>query len=150
MMRQRKALSLHLKEQNMKIRLAWIIVATLIVAAAAPVFAHHSFAAEFDANKPVNLTGSLTKLDWINPHARLFIDVKGSDGKVVNWEVELGPPAILLRNGWTKNSVKAGDVLTVSGSLAKDGANLANARSVTLADGTKVFAGSSAETQTNQ
>jgi hypothetical protein len=134
----------------MKIRLAWIVAAALIVTAAAPVFAHHSFAAEFDANKPVNLTGSLTKLDWINPHARLYIDVKGSDGKVVNWEVELGPPAILLRNGWTKNSVKAGDVLTVTGSLAKDGTNLANARSVTLADGTKVFAGSSAENQTNQ
>jgi hypothetical protein len=135
----------------MKIRSAWIVVvATLIVAAAAPVFAHHSFAAEFDANKPVNLTGSLTKLDWINPHARLYIDVKGTDGKVVNWEVELGPPAILLRNGWTKNSVKAGDMLSVTGSLAKDGTNLANARSVTLADGTKVFAGSSAETQTNQ
>ena len=133
----------------MKIRLAWIVVATLFVAAAAPVFAHHSFAAEFDANKPVNLTGSLTKLDWINPHARLFIDVKGSDGKIANWEVELGPPAILLRNGWTKNSVKAGDVLSITGSLAKDGTNLANARSVTLADGTKVFAGSSAETQTN-
>ena len=134
----------------MKIRLAWIVAATLLVAAAAPVFAHHSFAAEFDSNKPVNLTGSLTKLDWINPHARLFIDVKGSDGKIANWEVELGPPAILLRNGWTKNSVKAGDVLSVTGSLAKDGTNLANARSVTLADGTKVFAGSSAETQTNQ
>jgi hypothetical protein len=134
----------------MKIRLAWIVAAALIVTAAAPVFGHHSFAAEFDANKPVNLTGSLTKLDWINPHARLYIDVKGSDGKVVNWEVELGPPAILLRNGWTKNSVKAGDVLTVTGSLAKDGTNLANARSVTLADGTKVFAGSSAENQTNQ
>jgi len=135
----------------MKIRPAWIIAATLIVAAAAPVFAHHSFAAEFDANKPINLTGSLTKLDWINPHARLFIDVKGSDGKVVNWEIELGPPAILLRNGWTKNSVKAGDMLTVTGSLAKDGTNLANARAVTLADGTKVFAGSSAENQqTNQ
>jgi uncharacterized protein DUF6152 len=133
----------------MKIRSAWIVVvATLIVAAAAPVFAHHSFAAEFDANKPVNLTGSLTKLDWINPHARLYIDVKGTDGKVVNWEVELGPPAILLRNGWTKNSVKAGDMLSVTGNLAKDGTNLANARSVTLADGTKVFAGSSAETQT--
>ena len=135
----------------MRIRPAWIIAATLIVAAAAPVVAHHSFAAEFDANKPINLTGSLTKLDWINPHARLFIDVKGSDGKVANWEIELGPPAILLRNGWTKNSVKAGDMLTVTGSLAKDGTNLANARAVTLADGTKVFAGSSAENQqTNQ
>jgi hypothetical protein len=138
------------KEQNMKTRSAWIVAVTLIVAAAAPVFAHHSFAAEFDANKSINLTGSLTKLDWINPHARLYIDVKGPDGKVVNWEIELGPPAILLRNGWTKNSVKAGDMLIVSGSLAKDGTNLANARSVTLADGTKVFAGSSAETQTNQ
>jgi len=135
----------------MRIRPAWIIAATLLVAAAAPVFAHHSFAAEFDASKPINLTGSLTKLDWINPHARLFIDVKGSDGKVANWEIELGPPAILLRNGWTKNSVKAGDMLTVTGSLAKDGTNLANARAVTLADGTKVFAGSSAENQqTNQ
>jgi hypothetical protein len=134
----------------MRIRPAWIIAATLILAAVAPVLAHHSFAAEFDANKPINLTGSLTKLDWINPHARLFIDVKGSDGKVANWEIELGPPAILLRNGWTKNSVKAGDMLTVNGSLAKDGTNLANARTVTLADGTKVFAGSSAENQTNQ
>jgi hypothetical protein len=133
----------------MKIRFG-LIVAALIVAAAAPVFAHHSFAAEFDSNKPTTITGSVTKLDWINPHARLFIEVKGSDGKVVNWEVELGPPAILMRSGWTKNSLKAGDVVTVNGSLAKDGSNLANARSVTLADGTKVFAGSSAENQTNQ
>lgn len=134
----------------MKISLVWIIAVTLMVAAAIPVFAHHSFAAEFDVAKPINVTGSLTKLDWINPHARLFIDVKGADGKIANWEIELGPPAILLRNGWTKNSVKAGDMLTVSGSLAKDGTNLANARTVTLADGTKVFAGSSAENQTNQ
>ena len=134
----------------MKISPAWIIAAALIVVAAPPVFAHHSFAAEFDAAKPINVTGSLTKLDWINPHARLFIDVKGADGKIANWEIELGPPAILLRNGWTKNSVKAGDVLTVNGSLAKDGTNLANARTVTLSDGTKVFAGSSAENQTNQ
>src|SRR5215470_2579248 len=134
----------------MRIRPAWIIAAALIVAAAAPVFAHHSFAAEFDASKPINLTGSLTKLDWINPHARLFIDVKGSDGKVTNWEIELGAPAILIRNGWTKNSLKAGDTVTVTGSLAKDGSNLGNASRVTLADGTRVFAGSSAETQTNQ
>ena len=138
----------------MKVRssfiMAAIMAAALIVAAAAPVFAHHSFAAEFDVNKPTTLTGSVTKLDWINPHARIFIEVKGSDGKATKWEIELGPPAILMRSGWTKNSVKAGDMVTVNGSLAKDGANLANARSVTLADGTKVFAGSSADNQTNQ
>ena len=129
----------------MKIRSALIVAAALLVAAAAPVFAHHSFAVEFDVNKPIMLTGSVTKLDWINPHARLFIEVKGSDGNVANWDIELGPPAMLIRSGWTKNSLKAGDVVTVNGSLAKDGSNLANARSVTLADGTKVFAGSPAE-----
>ena len=128
----------------MKIRLGLIVAAALLVAAA-PVFAHHSFAAEFDVNKPIALTGSVTKLDWINPHARLFIDVKGSDGNVVNWDIELGPPAMLMRSGWTKNSLEAGDVITVSGSRAKEGSNLANARSVTLADGTKVFAGSPTE-----
>ena len=131
----------------MKIR-SMIIAAALTAAAAAPVFAHHSFAAEFDSNKSTTLTGSVTKLDWINPHARLFIEVKDADGKTVNWEVELGPPAILMRSGWTKNSVKSGDKVTVSGNLAKDGTNLANARTVTLADGTRVFAGSSADTQT--
>jgi hypothetical protein len=133
----------------MKIRSA-LILAALIVTAAAPVFAHHSFAAEFDSSKPIAVAGSVTKLEWINPHARLFIEVKGPDGKVVNWEIELGPPAMLMRNGWTKNSLKAGDMVTVNGALAKDGSNLANATSVTLADGTKVFAGSSAPSQTNQ
>jgi Family of unknown function (DUF6152) len=131
----------------MKIRVA-LIAAALSLAAVAPVFAHHSFAAEFDLSKPINVAGSVTKLEWINPHARLYLDVKGSDGKVVNWEIELGPPAMLIRNGWTKNSLKAGEMVTVTGSLAKDGSNLANATSVTLADGTKVFAGSSAPGQT--
>lgn len=134
----------------MRIRSSLIVAVTLIVAATAPVFAHHSFSAEYDSSKPTTLTGSVTKLEWINPHARIFIDVKGSDGKVTNWEIELGAPAMLLRNGWTKNSLKAGEIITITGSLAKDGSNLANARGVTLADGTKVFAGSSQETQTNQ
>jgi hypothetical protein len=134
----------------MKTRLSLIVAVALILAAAVPVFAHHSFAAEYDSSKPTTLTGSVVKLEWINPHARIYIDVKGSDGKVTNWEIELGAPAMLLRNGWTKNSLKAGETITITGSLAKDGSNLANARSVTLADGTKVFAGSSQETQTNQ
>jgi hypothetical protein len=126
-----------------------IIIAALVLAAAIPVLAHHSFAAEFDASKTTTLVGAVTKLDWINPHARIFVDVKGADGKLTNWEVELGPPAILMRSGWTKNSVKAGDMVTINGALAKDGTNLANARTVTLANGTKVFAGSSADNQTN-
>ena len=134
----------------MKTRLSLIVAVALILAAAVPVFAHHSFAAEYDSSKPTTLTGSVVKLEWINPHARIYIDVKGSDGKVTNWEIELGAPAMLLRNGWTKNSLKAGETITITGSLAKDGSNLANARSVTLANGTKVFAGSSQETQTNQ
>ena len=127
----------------MKIPSLLVAAAILIVAVAAPVFSHHSFAAEFDSKKPTTLTGSVTKLEWINPHARLFVDVKGPDGKVVNWEVELGAPAILMRNGWSRNYLKAGDTVTINGTLAKDGTNLANATSVTMADGTKVFAGSS-------
>src|SRR5215831_771221 len=111
--------------------------------AAVPAVAHHSFAAQYDRSKPVTLTGPVTKIDWINPHARIFIDAKDANGKVVNWEIELGAPAILLRSGWTRNAIKVGETVTVNGSLAKDGSNLANATSVTLADGKKVFAGSS-------
>src|SRR5215831_2824862 len=110
--------------------------------AALPAAAHHSFAAQYDRSKPVTLTGPVTKIDWINPHARIFIDAKDATGKIVNWEIELGAPAILLRNGWTKKAITMGETVTVSGSLAKDGSNLANATSVTLADGKKVFAGS--------
>ena len=105
--------------------------------------AHHSFAAQYDRNKPTTLTGPVTKIDWINPHARFFMDVKDASGKVSNWEVELAAPAMLLRRGWTRNSLKVGENVTVNGSLAKDGSNLANATAVTLSDGKKVFAGSS-------
>lgn len=114
---------------------------------AAPVFAHHSFAAEYDASKPVELHGVVTKVEWTNPHARFYVDVKDADGKVTNWNLELASPNVLTRNGWTRHSLKEGDVITVQGSKAKDGANLANARTVTFADGRKVFAGSNTEAE---
>jgi hypothetical protein len=108
-----------------------------------PMLAHHSFAAEYDSAKAVSLTGTVTKVEWMNPHARFYIDVKDENGAVNNWELELGSPNGLMRQGWTRNSLKQGDVVTVAGSLAKDGSKLANARTVKLADGRQVFAGSS-------
>ena len=113
------------------------------LAAGAPLVAHHSFAAEFDGSKPVTLKGTVTKMEWINPHAWLHIDVKGPDGKVVSWAVEGGAPNALLRRGWTRNSVVAGTVVTVEGFRAKDGSNKANGREITLPDGKRLFVGSS-------
>jgi hypothetical protein len=111
----------------------------------APAFAHHSFAAEYDSAKPVTVTGTVTKVEWMNPHARFYIDVKDASGNVINWEFELGSPNGLMRQGWTRHSLKEGDEVTVSGFLAKDGSRLANARTVKLADGRKVFAGSATD-----
>src|SRR5439155_8335577 len=111
-----------------------------------PAMAHHSFAAQYDRNKSVTLTGPVTKIDWINPHARLFMDAKDANGKAANWEIELGSLAGLLRRGWSRNSLKVGESVTVNAFLAKDGSNLANAQTVKLSDGRQVFAGSSAET----
>jgi len=125
-------------------RLLTVIFGLLLVSiCSGTAIAHHSFAAQYDRNKQTTLTGPVTKIDWINPHARFFMDVKDSSGKVTNWEIELAAPAMLLRRGWTRNSLKVGEAVTVNGSLAKDGSSLANATTVTLSDGKKVFAGSS-------
>ena len=107
---------------------------------------HHSFAAEFDAAKPVELKGIVTRLDWVNPHAWIYLDVKDEKGAVISWGCELGSPNLLTRNGWTRESLKAGDSIVVTGSQAKDGSHIANARTVRLADGKRVFnAGSSGD-----
>ena len=121
------------------------VILSGLIAAAIPVLGHHSFAAQYDRSKQKTLNGPVTKIDWINPHARFFIDMT-ENGKVTNWEVELGPPAILMRSGWTRNSIKIGQVITVNGSLAKDGSSMLNASAVTLADGKRVFVGSSGDT----
>jgi hypothetical protein len=129
----------------MKIRSSFITAAglVLIVVAASQAVAHHSFSAQFDRAKPVTLVGPVTKFEWINPHARFFIDHKDAAGKVVNWEVELSATAILLRNGWTRSSLPVGSVVTVTASQAKNGSNVANATTVILANGKRVLAGSS-------
>ncbi len=123
------------------IRVLTAIVGMLL--AVMPVLAHHSFAAEFDDKKPVKLTGTVTKLEWTNPHARFYVDVKDDKGVVENWEFELAALNALIRAGWTRNSLKPGDVITVEGFRAKDGSRLANATAVTLSNGKRVFAASS-------
>jgi hypothetical protein len=112
---------------------------------ALPLLAHHSFQAEFDATKPISLTGVVTKVEWINPHAHFYLDVKGADGKVTNWNLELASPNVLRRLGWNRDIFKVGDNVIVQGARAKDGSNMANARSVVLGDGRKMNAGSSAD-----
>ena len=109
------------------------------LAVVAPMWAHHAFAAEFDAEKPVKLRGTVTKMEWINPHAWIHIDVKNPDGNVVNWMVECGTPNTLFRRGLNKNSIMAGTEILVDGYQAKDGSNRANGRDVTFPDGRKVF-----------
>ena len=130
----------------MKTKLSIAAVGLGMLLASVPAIAHHSFAAEFDAAKPIKLTGSVTKVEWMNPHTYFYIDVKDEKGQTANWGLEMGSPNGLMRQGWTRNSMKIGDVVTVEGSAAKDGSNIGNARSVTLSNGQRLFAGSSQNT----
>ena len=113
-----------------------------VLLAAMPVQAHHAFAAVYDSKKPITFTGKITKVEWANPHIFYYVDVTNSNGKVINYAIEGGPPNTLLRAGWRKDTLKPGETVTVDGFLAKDGSNNVNGRSVTTADGKKVFAGS--------
>lgn len=120
----------------------YAMIGAFVVTAAAALSAHHSFAAEFDANKPVTLTGTVTRLEWANPHIWVYLDVKDDQGNLQHWQCEGGAPNTLTRNGWSRDSLKANDRITIDGALAKDGSKTCNARVVKLADGRSVFAGS--------
>ena len=127
----------------MRAQLAVAVVGAGLLLAAVPLMAHHSFAAEYDAQKSVKMTGTVTQMEWINPHAWIHMDVKKADGKVENWMVEAGAPNALLRRGFNKQSLLPGTVITVEGYQAKDGALRANGRDITYQDGRKLFVGSS-------
>ena len=126
-----------------------LIAAFVVMLWATPAPAHHSFAAEYDAKKPATLTGTVTKVEWTNPHVRFYIDVKDPAGAVTNFELTMGAVNGLFRRGWTKNMLNAGDTITVNGYFARDGSHLANARIVTLSDGRKMSGGTAADAPGN-
>lgn len=126
----------------MRIRVAVVVVGIGLLLAARSLTAHHAFSAEFDASKPIKLTGAVTKFDWTNPHAWIYIDAKDESGKMANWGFELAGASGLMRSGWTRFSLKAGDVVTIEGSRARNGSTNANAQTVVLAKtGERLFAG---------
>jgi len=124
----------------MRVKLGVFLAGLGLLLSAVPAVAHHAFAAEYDTNLPVTLKGVVTKFEWTNPHARFYIDVKDEKGNVTNLDLELASPNVLRRNGWSRTSLQVGDQVTIEGSQAKDGSKMANARTVTLANGKKVFA----------
>lgn len=125
-------------------RAAVIPALSLLLSHSVPAAAHHTFIAQYDPQRPVSMTGVVTRVEWTNPHARFYLDVADESGAVVNWNLELASPNVLRRYGWTGQSLQPGDRVTVDGSLARDGSKMANALSVTLSDGSKIFARESA------
>jgi len=123
---------------------AALALTAVLVFATIPARAHHAFAAEFDVNRPIKLRGTVSKMDWINPHSWIHIDVKGADGGVVSWAIEGGSPNVLLRLGFTKDALPAGSEIVLEGYQAKDGSNRGVGKVLTFADGRKLFLGSSA------
>ena len=124
-----------------------VFAAAGVLLAAVRLAAHHAFAAEFDVNQPVKVHGTVTKIEFVNPHAWIYVDVKGDDGKVVNWHFELGPPNALFRLGWKKDAIPNGTEVDITGFRAKSGETVANGRSITLPDGRELFSGGSAPKQ---
>jgi hypothetical protein len=129
----------------MRTKLGLLVSVVGLLVAACPALAHHAFVAQYDASKSVTLQGVVTKVEWTNPHARFYVDVKDKSGNVTNWNLELASPNALRRLGWTRDILKPGDKVSVFVAPAKDGAKMANARTVTLADGRKMVAGIAAE-----
>jgi hypothetical protein len=119
-------------------RLGVLAAAMALLALTLPAVAHHSGAAVFDNNKKIDLKGTVTRVEWVNPHAHFYIDVKDAAGKVTNWNLELASPSILVRNGWKRNSIKEGDVVTVTGSQARDNSNFGIAQTIVFPDGHKL------------
>jgi len=128
----------------MKLKSGLIAASLSLTLGAAPLIAHHSYAAEFDRNKNITITGTITKVEWANPHARFYFDAKNDKGQMVNWNFELASPNGLMRLGWNRNSLKVGDVVVVVGTLAKNSPYVGNTTTVTLQGGRRLFAGSSA------
>jgi Family of unknown function (DUF6152) len=127
-----------------------VLLVAMAILAAAPLAAHHSFAAEYDSTKPISVTGTVTKIEWLNPHARLYVDVKDDKGEVTNWNFEFGGPLQLKRLGWRRDTVKVGDEVKIEGYMAKDGSHNANGKKIMFADGRKILPEPVPDTTTTQ